>query len=173
MAMEAPRRSGRFNFPFVHKSTSFDVPPDAFSFFPLRPPPQQFWEEDDQEDSCCWLPELTEPEEVKLFKSSQEVVMEERGEKERSRSFDVQDLSSSPRPRPPAGAQPPKRLTLAYGPSELSKALQALMSLQEQSESEVKSDSEDEECRLKKKEKRRSRHRRSFLSLLLRRTASD
>ncbi|ELR15063.1 uncharacterized protein ACA1_214920 [Acanthamoeba castellanii str. Neff] len=141
--MEAPRRSGRFNLPFVHKSSSFD---------------------------------LTEPEEVKLFKSSQEVVMEERGEKERSRSFDVQDLSSSPRPRLPAGAQPPKRLSLAYGPGELSKALQALMSLHEQSDSEVKSDSsEDEECSLKKKEKRRdrSRHRRSFLSLLLRRTASD
>ena len=61
------------------------------SFFPLRPPPQQqFWEEeDDDQEECCWLPELTEPEEVKLLKRAPVVV-----EKERCRSFDLGDMSS-------------------------------------------------------------------------------
>jgi len=177
--MEATRRSGRFNLPYARKSSSFDIPPDALSFFPLRPPPQQqFWEEaDDDQEDCCWLPELSEPEEVKLLKSSQEVAQIVVVEKERCRSFNLRDMSSSPRPKPPAGAEPPKRLSLAYGPGELSKALQALMTLQEQSDSDVDS-SEEEEClkKKKKKEKRKrdhSRHRRSFLSLLLRRTASN
>jgi hypothetical protein len=105
-----------------------------------------------------------------LAKGAQ-VVVEESGEKERSRSFDVVDLLSSPRHK--LAEQPPGRLSLTYGPGELSQALQALMSLQ--SDGDVDS-SEGEDC--VKKEKRRSKKalsqpRRSFLSLLRRRAASD
>jgi hypothetical protein len=141
--------------------------------------PQPIIEEEEDEDGC-WLPELAEPEEDKLFKSQEamlakgaQVVVEESGEKERSRSFDVVDLLSSPRHKLAEAAQLPRRLSLTYGPGELSKALQALMSLQ--SDGDVDS-SEGEDC--VKKEKRRSKKalsqpRRSFLSLLRRRAASD
>ncbi|ELR15009.1 uncharacterized protein ACA1_211950 [Acanthamoeba castellanii str. Neff] len=194
MALESSRRvatkrnGSRFNLPtFLHKSSSFELAPDTDCDSPVFPAPrftsplrqpQQIIEEEEDEDGC-WLPELAEPEEVKLFRSQEVMlakgaqVVEESGEKERSRSFDVVDLLSSPRHKLAEAAQLPRRLSLTYGPGELSKALQALMSLQSDGDGDS---SEGEDC--VKKEKRRSKKapsqpRRSFLSLLRRRAASD
>ena len=91
--------------------------------------------------------------------------------KERSRSFDVVDLLSLPRHK--LAEQPPGRLSLTYGPGELSQALQALMSLQSDGEADS---SEGEDCGKKANKKAlggRSQPRRSLLSLLRRRAASD
>jgi hypothetical protein len=196
MALESSRRvatkrnGSRFNLPtFLPKSSSFDCAPDPDCDSPVFAAPrltsplrqhQPVITEEEDEDSC-WLPELAEPEEVKLFKSQEVMLakgdhmMEERG-KERSRSFDVLDLLSSPRHK--LAEQPPGRLSLTYGPGELSQALQALMSLQSDGDADS---SEGEDCGKKAKERRstkkalgeRSQPRRSLLSLLRRRAASD
>jgi hypothetical protein len=124
-------------------------------------------EDDDDDDDECWLAELGEPEEAHFAKPMSAGV-EERREKERGWSFGVQDLPSSPRPAEGAHL---KRLSLAYGASELSKALQALMHLQQLESDHDSSEGEDSVGSANKGEKKkklqdRPQNRRSLLSLL-------
>jgi hypothetical protein len=158
-------------------SPSFDLDPNAYNDSPVfvRPPPAAFSPlrqplatvVEDEEDDDCWLAELTEPEEA-------EVKPKGRRDKERSRSFDCV-LLSTPRnkTRTIEEAPQPKRLSLTYGAAELSKALEALRSLDTDSGSDGELSPGGTTSTSSSKSKRRAMHRGGSILSLLRRRATD